>query len=219
MAYINVTRIREELVVFLRNQNIFSISQRGVTTATETFDGDNSEVDFVVANASNIKNVRSVEVGGTPLVFGTDYTVNYTTGTVTCSVAPASGTDNVEIVYDYGTDKIYPDFPRNDLSISSFPRIGVDLIGVDSEPGGFGNVNVSNIDFTVVVYEPKTEQLTGYIDSIREAFISERDNFYYIRQPFPLRHGPIIKNPTDKTKDKIFQQNIDFRSFHNYEIN
>jgi len=218
MSYLNLYNIREEIVVFLRNSDIFTTTVRGVTTVTEEFDGDDNATDFAVTQAT-IKNVRSVTVGGVAQSFGTDYTVNYSTKTVSFTTAPATGTDNVDIQYDYGTDKIFPDFPRPDLTISSFPRIGVDLIGVSSEPGGFGNVNASDIDFMVVVYAATTKDISNYITTIRQKFIDAQKSFYYMNDVRPLRIGPIINNPTEKTKDKIEQQNIDFRSYLNYEIN
>jgi len=219
MAYINIYKVREELVVFLRNSDIFSVGTRGVTTTTEEFDGDDAETEFVLTNTP-VRNVRSVTVEGASQSLGTDYTVDYSTSTITFSTAPTSGTDNVDIQYDYGdNDKIFPDFPRPDISISKFPRIGVDLIGIDSEPGGFGNVNKSNIEFTVVVYGLGSEAISGYINNIRQAFIASYNSFYYLKHVYPIRIGPMLKAPFERGQDKILQQNADFRSYFNYEIN
>jgi hypothetical protein len=220
MSVIDINKIKEELTIFLRNSDIFTTTQRGVTTVTEEFDGTGAQTNFVLTNTI-VRNVRTVAVGGTSLTPYVDYTVNYDNATVSFTVPPASGTDNVDITYDYGsTDKIYPDFPKPSLSISSFPRIAVDLIGVSSDPGGFGNVNVSNISFTVVVYDPKLGNVSNYLTDIRTAFINAQTSFYnlsnYVR---PLSIGPVIKSPRDAGKDKIFQQNIDFMSALKYEVN
>lgn len=219
MAYLDLWEIREEIVVFLRNSNIFTTTQRGVSTTTEEFDGDALETDFVLMNTP-VRNVRSVTVGGVAQTLGTDYTVDYSTATVSFTSAPAGGTDNVDVQYDYGnTDKIFPDFPRTDLSITNFPRIGVDLIGVESEPGGFGNVVKNNIDFTVVVYGLSTKDISDYISSIRQSFISNYNSLSFVSPVYPLRVGPVLKFDTTKGKDKIVQQNADFRGYFIYEIN
>ena len=76
MASLDLNEFTEEMTVFLRNQNIFSVSERGVTTQTDEFDGDTIEVDFQI-DRINVKNVRSVSVGGTLQSFGTDYLVDY----------------------------------------------------------------------------------------------------------------------------------------------
>lgn len=218
MSYLNIYEIKEELVVFLRNSDVFTISQRGVLTTTEEFNGTGSETSFQVSQAT-IKNVRSVTVGGAIQTYKTDYDVDYTNNTVTFSTAPSSGTNNVDIQYDYGTDKIYSDFPRNDLSINSFPRMAVDILGVETEPAGYGNANVSNVDITVVVYDKSTIDISNYITAIRTAFIDAQNTLGYVRLVKPLRVGPLLPSNFEKGKNKIMQQNTDFRSYFNYEIN
>ena len=219
MSTIDYFQMKQELVVFLRNQDVMTITSRGVTTVTEEFNGTGSKTDFVLAQ-SNLKNVRSVTVGGVAKTFGTDYTVDYTTYTVTFTTAPASGTNNVDIEYDYGTDKIFPDFPKTTLSISNFPRISVDLISVDSVPGGFGNVLKNRITFTVVVYGVNKKDILDYLTSVRSAFISEWTSFYYLKHVIrPIATGPMIMMSLEKGKDKVMQQNIDFEVLFNYESN
>ena len=218
MAIIDEDNVVEELVVFLRNQNIFSTAQRGVTTITEELDGTGSQLAFVLSNTP-VRNVRGVTVGGVSKSLGADYTVVYSTATINFVVAPGAGTDNVDIQYDYGsTDKIYPDWPRPDLALSSFPRIAVDILDIPSRPGGFGNVNESEINFTVVVYDSTTKTIRDYITTIRTAFINNYNDFYYLKIINPTGTGPVI-SPGDEFHQKILSQNIDFRSKFNLEVN
>ena len=217
-AGINVWQIKQEIAVFLRNANIFTIAQRGVTTQTDsnTF----TDADSHTISRINVKNIRSIVVNGVTLTLS-DYSVSYGNGSDNC-VITFTNTQNgaYTIRYDYGTDKIFPDFPRPDLSLSSFPRIAVDLINVPSKPGGFGNVNESVINFTVIVYDPKTEDISNYLTVIRAAFLANQTIFKYLSNVVkPSNIGPVLKSPREEGKDKIFQQNHDFSSPFKYEVN
>lgn len=182
MSVIDVQEVKEELVVMLRNSDVLSTSERGVTTTTEEFDGDNSTVDFVVSN-TNIKNVRSVTVGGVAQTFGTDYTVDYSTATITFTSAPASGTDNVDIQYDYGSgDKIYGDIPRVDLTLDSYPRIAVQITTSRTVEGSTdGSVNFTDFLISVYVYAASSDDVESYATSVRTAFLTNKKNFYNLR--------------------------------------
>ena len=87
MAKISIWKIKEELVVFLRNQDLISISDRGVSTEqdTGTFTADSTHT--LATNPLFVKNVRNVNVASADLTFGTDYTVNYDTGVITFTPA------------------------------------------------------------------------------------------------------------------------------------
>lgn len=215
---IDTKLVRQELVVFLRNQNIFTTTQRGVTTQSDTgtFASDSSHT--LATAPTTARNVRSIVIASVTKKLGTDYTVDYTTGVITFTSAQ---TGDYTISYDTGgTPKVYPDFPRDDLKISAFPRIGLDIITIPSSAGGLGNVNVSDISFTVVVYDKKSEDISDYITAIRTAFITAQTSFYYMGiYVKPTSIGPILKSPREKGKDKILQQNIDFVSKFKYETN
>lgn len=224
MTTIDLAEVRKEMVYFLRNDiTILTPGDRGVTNdvAAGSFSAD---TEYLI-NRTNVKNVRSVTVGGGLLTYGTDYTVDVDyddSGTIKCRVAFTTAQTGVySIVYDYGdTDKIFPDFPKSDLTLSSFPRIGCDILNIPSRPGGFGNVNVSEIDITIVAYAAKTKDLSDYITDIRAAIVAAQTGFYYVGKVVkPLSIGPILKSERSKGKDKIFQQNIDIRGFFNYEKN
>ena len=201
----NIKKIKQEQAVFLRNSDVFTITQRGVTTASAT--GTLSGTKVITISTAAIKNIRSVTVGAVSKSVGTDYTVAYgTTSTVITFGSNQTGAYSVS--HDYGTDKIYPDFPRDSLSINSYPRIAIDLLNISTEAFGIGGEDfISDIPFTVVVYSDKSNDLDGYIDSIRSAYLSNAKEFYYLRFVKPTLVGPTI-NSQDK-KDEIMQKNLD----------
>jgi hypothetical protein len=212
---IDLNKIKQELVVFLRNSNIFTTSLRGVTTDTQT--GSVNGLTITIAKP-NVKNIRSVKIGEGFLSFGSDYNVNYDSSGSCLITFTTTQNDTYEISYDFGTDKIYPDFPRPELSISSFPRISVDIVSVLSTPAGLGKVLESEITFTVVVYEKNVDALYDYLTDIRTKFFDSWTGFYYLKSVItPISIGPLVPSPFTFGKDKIMMQNIDFRSVFNFE--
>ena len=214
---LNLFNIRQELVVFLRNADIIAVGTRGVATTTDsgTWSSDTSHLIAV----TNIKNIRSITVDAAPLAFGTDYTVDYyfldTTIKTKITLNAAQSGDFV-ITYDFGTDKIWPDFPRDDLSISSYPRIAVDILSVGSTAFGIGgNEDISNILFTVVVYGQEIKEINNYLTAVRTAFLESRSAFFYLRFIKPTSIGPLLEDPTKR--QEIMHQNLDFESMFNVE--
>ncbi len=221
MASLDLNEFFEEMTVFLRNQNIFTVSERGVTTVTDEFDGDAAETDFQI-NRTNVKNVRTVTVGGAGQSFGTDYLVNYNDAndktTITFSSAPGSGTDNVDIQYDYGTDTIFPDFPKPDLTLSDFPRIGFGDISERSQPGQAGaGTNLTENVISIIVYEINKRNLRSRRKSLKDAILSNELNFFYVTEIRYLGSGPVLKSPFEFGRDKVNQQNVDFIIPHEFE--
>jgi len=214
-SQLNIEEIKTEIVVFLRNQDILTTTQRGVTTTTEEFDGDGNETDFTVSQA-NIKNVRSVTVDGSPVEFGSGYSVDYDTATITFASAPGVGTDNVDIQYDYGTDAIFPDFPRPDLKISSFPRIGLDMIGMNTTELGIGGTsNQTDMSFSVIIFGPVLADVDTYVFRVRNAIQQNKKEFYNLKFITNAIVGPTL--PFGEGKQKIFQKNVDIVSVYNIE--
>lgn len=219
MTVLDQFEILEEVVVTLRNSDILSTAERGVTTTTEDFSGDGNQTDFIVSEAT-IKNVRSVLIGAASQTYGTDYSVDYSTKTISFTSAPGAGADNVHIQYDYGADRIHPSYPKQSLSLSSFPRIHVEFINITSTDGGFGNCNRNTYNLSVVVYDTKKKSIRNKIKAIRTVLINNITEFYYLKTVKPILIGPLLpSNGFDKFKDKIFQQNIDFTSRFNIEVN
>ena len=209
---LNLTNIKTEIVNFLRNSDIFSVGTRGVTTRTDTgtFDSDST---YTLANApTTVKNVRSV-TRGSLLVYGEDYTVNFSTGVISFTSAQ---TGAYTIIYDNGSDKIYPDFPRDDLTISSYPRMAVDIQSVDTDALGIGgDTFISNINFTVVVYANTVGDIDGYIQAIKDAMRGNAKLFYYVNFVKPTITGPVINSPD--MRNEIMQRNTDFQGMFQEE--
>jgi hypothetical protein len=154
------------------------------------------------------------ETGSVAYYYGEDYNVDFTyddSGTTKTKLTfNASVTGSYDIVYDYGTDKIYPDFPRPDLTINSFPRIGFDILNLTTEYGGFGNVLISNATAQIIVYAAKNSDIDDYISTIRKEIIDKLNDarngtnyfYYFPRYVRPGFIGPSIKSPREEGKDK-----------------
>jgi len=201
----DIPKIKQEQVVFLRNNNVFSITQRGVTTTTqsETIAGTTITID-----KTNVKNIRSITVGGNSKVLGTDWTADYKHSTGCLITFGTSQAGASVVTYDYGNDKIYPDFPRDDLTINSYPRIAIDVMSAPISPFGIGgDTFISDVSMTIVVYDKNSNNLDSYIQTIKDLYVSNSKNFYYLNFVSPTLIGPTI-NSADK-KDEIMQKNLD----------
>lgn len=209
---LNISNIKQELVTFLRNQNILTIAQRGVTTASAT--GTLADENTITIARSNVKNIRSITVASVSKSLGTDYTVNYNHASGCVITFTANQTGNYSVSYDYGSDKIYPDFPRDDLDINSYPRIAMDILSIDTDAFGIGGSQfISNINFTVVVYADDLDDIDSYIQAIKTAFESNAKTFYYLGFIKPTLTGPCISS--FERSDEIMQRNIDFQAMFN----
>ncbi len=211
---LNIQNIKQEQIVFLRNQNIFTTTQRGVTTANAT--GTLSGTSTITISRTNVKNIRSITVAAVTKNFGTDYTVNYNHASGCVITFGAAQTGDYVISHDYGTDSIYPDFPRDDLTINSYPRIAMDIISISTDAFGIGGSQfISNINFTVVVYADGTEEIDGYVQAIKDAIRGNAKLFYYVNFVKPTITGPLISSP-DRS-DEIMQRNTDFQAMFQEE--
>lgn len=210
--------ILQEVVTKIRNADIFTTTQRSVTTSSVT--GTLSGTATLTIPLTSVKNVRSLTIGSTAMAYGTDYTINYGTGTTNAIITTTTThTAAYTVSVDYGVDKIFPNYPRSDLTINSFPRIAVEFTGVSSQAGGFGNVNQNRYDLTITVYDFKKEDIRGYIKALRQFVITNQNSFYYLKLVKPTLQGPILLGAFDRVHDKIFQQSLDFRSILNLEVN
>lgn len=211
---LNLTNIKDELVVFLRNQDILSTTQRGVTTSNAT--GTLSNEDTITISRTNVKNIRSITVDAASKSLGTDYTVDYN-HTNGCVITFGSAqTGDYVVSHDYGTDKIYPDFPRDDLTIDSYPRIAADIMSIATEPLGIGGSEfISDLTFTIVVYANNVDDIDSYIQSIKDAMITNAKLFYYLSFVKPILIGPLINSP-DRSNE-IMQRNADFQGM--FQVN
>lgn len=168
---------------------------------------------------SNLKNIRSITVAGSPLLFGTDYTYDtefIDTTKKTKITFTSAQTGAYTIIYDFGTDKIWPDYPRDDLSISSYPRIAIDTQDSGTDAFGIGgNDYITDLGITVVAYAKTTSKVSSLVSDIRQKLISSNQEFFYFKFLKPVGVGPIIIDPT--SKKEIVSRSIDFLSKFNVE--
>lgn len=206
-----IKQIKDEVIVFLRNSDILSTTVRGVTTTSDT-GTFSSDTEYLI-DKTNVKNIRTVTVNSVNLAFGDNYTVDYNfndSGTIKCKILFNTAVSGAyTITYDYGSDKIYPDFPRDDLSIDSYPRIAVDVLSGTSDSFGIGgNVFISSYLMTCIVYSDSLDNIDEYSNNIKTAMINNAKNFYYFQYIKPSAVGPAIEDPERSTE--IMQRNIDF---------
>ena len=218
MTTMNLENVREELCVFLRNSNVLSTSVRGVTTASQNVTATAGQTVITLSNLP-VRNVRSLTVNAGPLKLFTDYSIVYNTGVITL-VAPLVLNDAVVISYDYGSgDKIYPDLPRVDLTITSYPRIGLQAVSVATRELGLGGMShLSDGIISAIVWAPAnkdsniaggiggTHDLNDLITSIRTLVRAGAKGFVSFPYISPTSVGPLIPSE-DK---KIIQLSIDF---------
>uniref|UniRef100_A0A6M3LDZ8 Tail protein n=1 Tax=viral metagenome TaxID=1070528 RepID=A0A6M3LDZ8_9ZZZZ len=210
--------IKEEIVVYLRNQDILTTTQREVTTTTAT--GTFAATSSLLINKTNIKNIRSIVVVATTLSFGTDYTVDYyynDSGTRKCNITFTSAQTGAYVVtYDYGTDKIFADRPRTELRINQFPRISVEIIGDNNVDADLpGDLEESVISFSITVYDDDSDAIDVYLKSIRTAMIGNKKSFYYLTYARRINTGPLLPFPL--TKGKVMLKAVDYLSPFNFE--
>ncbi len=214
MTYTNPNNIKEELIVFLRNSDIISTSDRGVSSHTDTGTFSNDMEYTVSTNPTLIKNVKSIEVGGIVLKFGVDYFVDYQTGKISFN---ASQTGAYSIVYCEGTsDRIFPDFPQEYTNLSKFPRIGLDLISAQTEEFELGaGSNFTNYDLTIICYDRDTLAVDNLVYKIRKLILQNKKDLFY--SPFiTLKSmGAMVSSPFGEKK--VFQRNQDCKIEFVYE--
>lgn len=211
---LNLTNIKDEIVVFLRNQDILTTTQRGVTTANAT--GTLSGTKVITISRTNVKNIRTITVAAVSKVLGTDWTADYNHANGCVITFGANQTGDYVVSHDYGSDKIYPDFPRDDLTIDSYPRIAVDIMTVNTDAFGIGGSQfISDIIFTVVVYANDVDDINGYIQTIKDAMRGNAKLFYYVNFIKPTITGPLINSP-DRSNE-IMQRNTDFQGMFQEE--
>ena len=220
-ATLDEKKIITEWVNWLRNQDILTTTQRGVTTDTDT--GVYEEQNFYIITAqTGIKNIRSIVVNSVTLTYGEDYYVDLDhddSGTKRCKIYYTSNQNGAyTITFDYGTDKIHPDYPQGTLKISNYPRIGTDILDIETVPGGMGEVNRNTLSVQTIVYAAKKSDVKDYISAIRSAVRTSAKDFYFLGHYVQVTsQGPMLPLERDRGKDKIFHKNIDVKGLFRYE--
>lgn len=213
-----LNNVRKELVNVLRNSDIITTAIRGVTTATDTFTATASQTAFTLSQ-TGIHNVRSVTVQSVTKKYITEYTFT-TAGVVTLATGATVG-NTVVIVYDYGSsgDKIFPDWPRDDIKLFSFPRVSIGIISETTMPFQLGGgKHISEITFSITAWMPVkkdaavagglggNDDLYTLVYNIRDAIRTNEKLLSTISFITPTSIGPIIAG----TNNAVIQVNHDF---------
>ena len=213
---ISLKNVKREIVNELRNAGVLTTTLRNVTNKTDNFTATANQTVFTLTYEP--RNIKTVTVDGNSKYYFLDYEFDAIAKTLTL-YSGATVDDAVVINYDYGTtgaggDKIYPDYPREDLTLKSYPRIAVEVTNQNTEPLGLGASNwISDIIITIFVWVPAdrvsgvggSDYLSGLTTSIREEMINRAKSFKLFKFIRPVSTTPIMKGPYEK----ILQQNQD----------
>ena len=223
MTTINIQQIRDELCQFLRLSDVLSTAVRGVTRTTSTYTvGVGGEAAHTFTGNIPVRDFKSLTVDAAAKYYLRDYTMNWNTGVLTWNSALTNGQVVVYQIDWSASDKIFPDFPRDDLTLGlSFPRVGLELVSISTVPLGLGGANhISDLMFTIQVVAPAnkdTSVSSGYgglsdleetMRLIRAVIRASAKSFYTFQWIYPLGLGPLFKGlPYNKT----ISQGADYR--------
>lgn len=216
---IDYETLKQEVVEYLRNSDVLSTSVRGVTTVTDSGNTVGTPSTLQLLN-TGVKNVRSVTINAVLLTRFTDYTVDYDAASNTCVITftvPLVDGESYSVDYDYGSDKIFADMPRNDLTINSFPRVAVDIIGDSSQDIGLGaGSKLTTLSFSIYVYDFKTKNIDAKLTLIKNAMLSHQKSFYYQRYVNRINTSG-LQLFTAYGETKIMFKSVDYLSSFNIE--
>ncbi len=193
-----------------------------VTETTSNFTGDGTTTKFLLS-ATLMSYVKTITVGGVAQSFVTNYSIHWRgadIGKIEFVSAPALSAAIVVVWGSAGDGNfIYGDFPRKDLGLSSYPRIGFKLTYRDSG-GGMGNASegVRKYDLLLQVMVVDTDDYNiDYIcDGVRNFINTNCKNFYYFTYVKPINGGEYndFRDNTDTAQAKI----LEFEIPDKYEI-
>jgi len=224
MTTLDINNIRNEISNCIRNGDVLgatSTTIRGVTTQTDSFTATAGQTAFQLTKTS-VHNVRSVTVNAVSKYYVKDYTFVAATGILTLNTGAGIG-ETVAVSYDYRAtegDKIYPDMPRDDLSLTSYPRVGIEITSEVTTPLGLGGTShISDFMITIFCWMPVnkdtsiagglggTADLSTVMKNIRAQIRAQAKNFSSnIPYIYPSGLSPITKS----INNKIIQQGEDF---------
>lgn len=117
------------------------------TNATETFSGNASTTEFTVTS-TKLLCINEITISAVKQNKHSDYTIDLRNNKVIFTTAPASGTDNISIDYDFNTSGIswiYAGKPQDqNLKRTDYPRIDVVKISENTEFLGLTDSDVLN---------------------------------------------------------------------------
>ena len=222
MATMDMRKAREEFLTFLRNSDILSTTQRGVTTISDNFTATLSQTIFSL-NSVNARNIRTVTVDSVAKNVYGEYAPGYNVGTsstVTFVTGVALSSD-VSILYDYSsgtTEKVWPDYPDILFLPATTPRVGFDFISMRTKPIGIGTVNwltdalVRTKFYSLGAYLPIDE----FITTFRAALKAAQKKFYHFKIAHVGDMSPVNPTVVGKT-GKVLERSVDTVLQFNFE--
>lgn len=143
MSTLDLQQVRDELCNFLRQGDVLSTSVRGVSRVTSSYSvGVGGESAHTFTGNIPVRDFKVLTVDAIPKYFLRDYTMNWNTGVLTWNT-PLTNGQVVVYQLDFGSgDKIFPDYPREDLTLTSFPRVGIEITSVSTSPLEIGRAHV-----------------------------------------------------------------------------
>ncbi len=220
----NLEDMKTEMVVFLRNSDILSINQRGVTTTSNVFVATGAQTVFTLSN-NVVRNIRYATIDGTAQNAYIEYTPDYkVSGTTLTFETGMSGSELVDIGFDYspGTiEKVWADYPQLEYLPDSVPRVGFEIIGIRTRPLSIGNSNwFSDALFSIKLYDSNLQNIDGFLTTIRSAVKTAQNSFFHFQIVRPSNIGPsLLHDIKSKTRlsGKVFEKAIDLVARYNFE--
>jgi len=221
MATADIQKIKEEIVVFLRNSDILTIAQREVATISNNFTATAAQTVFTLSN-NVVRNIRAVTINGTSKSAYTDYTPAYNSisSTVTFSSACSAG-QVVSVGFDYSSgtkEHIWPDYPQILFYPIDCPRVGLDIISHRTTPIGIGTTNwLSDALVSIKVYDMGNyKAIDQYLSTIRSKIKDNSKGFYHFKFAYASNMGPVILHDSTLNK-KVFERSLDLTMRWSYE--
>ena len=135
----NILEAEDILTEFIRAE-VSEVTRVGLnnrqTTDSESFNGDDSTTEFTLTESSAVVAINSVVVDSVTQNKHTSYLIDLDNKKITFASAPGAGSSNVVVSYEKGSTWVYPDKVRDDLSVSSYPRVGIMTITQSEVPQG-----------------------------------------------------------------------------------
>lgn len=216
-------KIEDEFLNFLRvNLNSIDTNSR-VVEKTTSFTTTTTTIYELNAFAMNY--VKSVTLDGDLLMFGRDYEILWrgdNKGSIQLNSTPA---EDLSLVVVWGLKEgsssfIYPDFPRNDLSDDSYPRVGFRISWVRDMAGmGSGQQSVWNNTglLQIKIIGLSTAQANSIFTIMDNLIIQNYRSFYYIRYIDPNSADNFDNFQEDRT-GKRFQILSQYNLEDKYQI-
>lgn len=221
MTTIDLVKAREEIMIFLRNSDILSTTQRGVTTKTDTFTATAGQTVFTLSSYT-VRNIRTVTVQSVAKKAYFDYTPSYNTGSASSIVFLTGLTlnDAVSITYDYSSgtaEKVWPDYPQLMYLPTDCPRLGFDFISMRTKPIGIGTTGwLTDALVRVKAYDIGTYRtIDAFFTTLRSALMTSQKAFYHFQVAHPPEMSGIIIHP--ELSKTVFERSMDIELRFGFE--